>query len=604
MITNFPIPLKNELLYSVFARYHVNSGNMSYKATMEDLFGNRNVTATVELPAHLDNLIKRLPQLHQHTAFELVLGHTHYNFYTAFLSQVRTNNTLDRMKSSHGGSLYGGTGLMASSIKLPEYFKFCPACAADSKKGGNVVWNRLHQLPGVFICSQHEIALHQTSVRIRGANKQAFIAASESIFSTAFEVQFPNGITEHLLNLSKDISALIEFNLERSELDWLKKEYVDLLIINGYANINRMVKMRKLIKDFTTFYGNEFLKVLNSQIDPNASTNWFTDLFHTNSRTTHPLRHLLVLRFLGSNVEDFFKPKIEEKTDGLWPCLNKVAEHFGDRTAKLIKMKYSPEIKKTISHFKCECGFSYSRAEGIPEEEYSQILEFGHVWENKLQEVSLTDASLRKKAKVMHCDPMTFKKYFKAYHNMECNKSCDIDRLDIIKIKRGEWMGYQDQNPCYSLKQLRYEYPGLFSFLYRCDKDWLTSNSPVKKKDKSSRAVDWNERDRVISEMLLPLLEELKNNEGKPVFINRSQLGYLINKRSLIHRHLKKLPLTGYLLENECLSRAEYRTLRIAWAKTVITEQYDFEDVWRILRLAGIRSEFLYELDGKYEKNK
>lgn len=37
MITFFPVPYEDEVLYSVLARYHVRSGNTSYKATMQDL---------------------------------------------------------------------------------------------------------------------------------------------------------------------------------------------------------------------------------------------------------------------------------------------------------------------------------------------------------------------------------------------------------------------------------------------------------------------------------------------------------------------------------------------------------------------------------------
>ena len=39
----FPTPYKDELLYSVFARYCVQSGNVSSIQNFDDMFGTRNV---------------------------------------------------------------------------------------------------------------------------------------------------------------------------------------------------------------------------------------------------------------------------------------------------------------------------------------------------------------------------------------------------------------------------------------------------------------------------------------------------------------------------------------------------------------------------------
>ena len=61
MITFFPVPYEDEVLYSVLARYHVRSGNISYKATMRDLFGATSVTAVMDLPSNIHNLVNNMP---------------------------------------------------------------------------------------------------------------------------------------------------------------------------------------------------------------------------------------------------------------------------------------------------------------------------------------------------------------------------------------------------------------------------------------------------------------------------------------------------------------------------------------------------------------
>ena len=61
MITVFPDPYPDELLYSVCARY---GDRMCYPSRMSltaELFGNPNVVATLDLPSHLNRLVSVLP---------------------------------------------------------------------------------------------------------------------------------------------------------------------------------------------------------------------------------------------------------------------------------------------------------------------------------------------------------------------------------------------------------------------------------------------------------------------------------------------------------------------------------------------------------------
>lgn len=43
MIAFFSEPYADELAYSLFARYHVHSGNITFRATAEDIFQNKDL---------------------------------------------------------------------------------------------------------------------------------------------------------------------------------------------------------------------------------------------------------------------------------------------------------------------------------------------------------------------------------------------------------------------------------------------------------------------------------------------------------------------------------------------------------------------------------
>ena len=61
MMTFFPTPYNDELLYSILARYCMYSGNTNNKTNLDDIYGIRSITSVMELPSHIDRIISNLP---------------------------------------------------------------------------------------------------------------------------------------------------------------------------------------------------------------------------------------------------------------------------------------------------------------------------------------------------------------------------------------------------------------------------------------------------------------------------------------------------------------------------------------------------------------
>ena len=49
MISFFPMPYPDELWYSVICRYHIRSGNPSFKYSIRELYGANHINVPVEL---------------------------------------------------------------------------------------------------------------------------------------------------------------------------------------------------------------------------------------------------------------------------------------------------------------------------------------------------------------------------------------------------------------------------------------------------------------------------------------------------------------------------------------------------------------------------
>ena len=61
MIPFFPAPYPDELWYSVICRYHIRSGNPSFKYSIRELYGANHINVPVELSGALTPLLNALP---------------------------------------------------------------------------------------------------------------------------------------------------------------------------------------------------------------------------------------------------------------------------------------------------------------------------------------------------------------------------------------------------------------------------------------------------------------------------------------------------------------------------------------------------------------
>ena len=110
MISCFPAPYPDEVLYSVVARYHLSSGNPIFRQTMDELFGVKKTALSMVLPQRLNVLADRVPSL----PFErLLLEHTMYPYYMAFTSLKMKRPFTPGQKRGRLGALMGFSASMA-----------------------------------------------------------------------------------------------------------------------------------------------------------------------------------------------------------------------------------------------------------------------------------------------------------------------------------------------------------------------------------------------------------------------------------------------------------------------------------------------------------
>ncbi|MEI0738992.1 TnsD family Tn7-like transposition protein [Paenibacillus sp. JTLBN-2024] len=313
----FNTPYPDELLYSICSRVHKRSGNIHEKATIEDLFSSRSITASAFLPSGINALIANLPPFSNYTAEQFIFDHTLYPFYTAFLPQKQAEQIYKSMLSNDGKDIYVRSGINASGISQVKFFRFCKQCfESDMKKYGEPYFHRLHQVSGIECCLEHYTPLYNSSVLTNGGAKHRFeFPSTENCVATEKTNvlnSIPEAVTEkyivHLKELASSINILLNKRFVNKELQWFGEKYINALITKGLAYYSNRVKQDDWREFFLEKYDPSVLDIFHSSLT--GKGDWLSMIVQKHRKSFHPIRHLLIMSALDISVEELFNEEI------------------------------------------------------------------------------------------------------------------------------------------------------------------------------------------------------------------------------------------------------------------------------------------------------
>lgn len=326
-------------------------------------------------------------------------------------------------------------------------------------------------------------------------------------------------------------------------------------------------------------------------------------------------RNLLLIRFLGVSISDIFYKRFEYTPfgKGPWVCLNSAADHYLKPVVDRLEISYGSDNKEAIGTFSCDCGFIYTRSckdqEDSDQYTYTKIKQYGFVWEEKLKKVVSQRLSLRETARVMGVDPGTVRKYARKLelqtYWMERSKNVEREnkRKEAKACKvpnreqyRNTWLTLQKGYPQKGIKELRLADEKTYSWLYRDDREWFKENSPSKKYVYVNKRVDWQQRDLELLPKVKMIVQKMLSSNEKPKRICISAIGNELGIRTLLQKHLDKLPATKAYIESVNDTDADFRVRRLNWAIKALEEEGQEVKVWKIFKKAGIRAKFYEEI--------
>jgi len=597
MITSFTDPHPDELLYSVCARY-INRMRYPNKINaIRDLFGHV-IMPPVEFPNRLDYLVSSLPPNHKYTVDEFIDNYTSFPFYSQFLPIERVQPIRDDMHKDDHNCVIQRMGFNVNRAYWPDWLRFCPECVLDDRKEfKETYWHRIHQLQGINVCPIHAVFLESSKMSTRSGSipKTRFSAETLVDETPAKHLNLSNHIHAIQLKVALCANWLLQWRGVPLGLPVLRNRYYNLLLKQGYAYYKGRIQAKKLATDFEKYFTSDYLRSLGCAFNQNTQRSWLIKLLMgSNTEISNlPIRHILLLIFLGQTAETFFTDFKEFKPfgSGPWPCLNPAADHY--RQLHVNSCRVDQGAKKHIGMpmgtFSCNCGFKYTRPGPDKSEEdkfkFSSIQSFGVVWDNALRELwedaSLTAREIGSRLGVHECT-ITRRglklrlRYPRPTSYSIAKFSNPISRRllmtqptpeERLNTQRQKLLTAIKANPQASRTELYLLLTYCLDWLRKHDREWLESQLPPSKgKARPAKTIDWEVRDRETAEEVEKAVASLREITGPPVRISKDAIMNKVGtRRASFEWRLLKLPLTAQTLEKCVEPFEDFLIRRILW---------------------------------------
>ena len=585
MIAYFPKPYKDELYYSILARYHYHSGNEFKSQTLNELTG-RYIDVNIELPVGLDYMVSKVKLFsNQYTKDYFVNSHTVIPFVKIFKNEEWTKESINY--SLKASVLFDLSERKKGDVESKKNLYYCSDCFKEQfNMYGEAYWNRIHQIPGIFVCTNHRTVLNLLS-RHSLRDKEFIIPKLDDI--TQSNNIYSVEVMDCLINLTRDVEYIINMNFEPFSREYFFQKYKTLIELKGiaYPTKKRYQKLCDLMLDY---YPIEFLELLNSSFKRTDNLSWLSSLNGKGYKfdKLHPIRHLLLMRLLCGSARNFFEKEYsyEPFGKGPWICMNPLADHYLQNVVTEVDIRIHESYRVVRGDMRCSCGFVYRLMgeEKSPLEVKKingRIVEKGHVWDQKFNEFIERKLPLKEIATHTNMGVETVRRILKRHNlnNEEIEEAKKIrKKIEKTSEYKNIWINLRMKYPDYTRVQLIKLNRKVYNWLRKYDKEWIESNSPESNVGKNCKVKKYSFDEDIVflrkAEKLIlewPDYEKLKNS-----LVRKSKnrlLSMLGLKRTCFER---AYPLTAEYIESHQELICDFQKRRVI---SIIENRFNNERV-------------------------
>ena len=602
MLSLFPEPFPDELLYSICARFWRRLRYPNGRRVSHRLAGTLHSLSVVDLPTRLGHLADSIPDPSL-TADRLIQRHTLFPLYAPFQTPTQRQLLRRDMLANGGPRIHFRAGIMAGRVRPPSYLRYCPRCdRVNMQQHGELYWQRLHQVPGVEVCPLHRCWLQFSSVRRRDRfHRYSFVPASQNGRHSAaqgIDDRDPAHLT--LLQIAREAQWLLsqeDVDLCPSTTGDFHRTRLDEL---GMISPGGSIRQAELHAQFIGRYGLSTLARLQSRLSSSSSETWLARLVRRPSSIQPPIRYLLMAHFLRVSLRTVAtSPSLYRPSLTKLPCVNPLC---GFHRINVID---SCSRRRSHRHLICAwCGLSYlRRSADYPQLQSVRIVARGHIWERHLRILwGQSKVSLREMSRRLFADPLTLKRHASRaglrFPRIASRVTAPLKHTQPARVisrwsksdQRRKWLAALRCEG--TTTKARRRLPATYAWLYRNDRQWLwTRRRAIETPKERKESVLWEERDRFLNEVIGVVAEGLKRNQRGRV--TKGLIAKALFSSAWIYKHPDKLPLTMKSLAIQSESREEHAIRRILEVQRRHGARLFVQPLWRLYRIAGLRPDMV-----------
>lgn len=287
---NFPAPYPDELVYSLVARAGIHLGVTSPKQLLDEVFANRHVIATVDLPNHLAPLVQHLPENMGLDVARLAYLHTLFPIYAPFTTEERRRYCIEQMAWGSNGAIHLILGVAASRIKQSHSLRYCPQCLQNQcRDHGEYYWQRQWQVMGADCCLEHG-SLLEANIERHAYHRHQFFAASPLDCPL-----LPQPYADvHAIRISRQVTTLLQRQPDTSpSFSQWTAFYHQLANLVGCAKGSH-VKHEAIHELVLARWSADWLKLHGLSLNRD-SDHWLQTIFRKHRKSFSYLEHIVVL---------------------------------------------------------------------------------------------------------------------------------------------------------------------------------------------------------------------------------------------------------------------------------------------------------------------
>lgn len=553
-------PYPDEIFYSWVARYHKHSGNLNGSSTTEDLFGMERKVETLLAPSRLEYFCNQLPSEWGFTPEYIIDNHTVYPIYKVFMQETNIPRILNGMIEDDINNtvklLYGNS----KQLSMGREIKVCFNCYnEDIINYGEAYLHRSHQVPGCTVCYKHAINLTTINSRLTSSRYELVNVNHNNI-----EFDRTECVDDRKLLIAREMNWLLTNHETNVNLSIIQKKYEQELRRKGYM-MRTKINQKDLWKDFSEYYHGETINEFILQLNSNRKSIWLRELIEKTRICIQPIEYLLFIHFVFGNLENCLKYKIVDwlSIDEPFACLNPIVEHYGKEVIDTYQTKIDNRDYKIKYIIACSCcGFTYLKKRNSNGEwcDYLRVVQYGHIWENKLSELITGDKlSISEIAKRLKCSIHTvYKCAFKLGLMDKLNSKVQLrTKQNTVKsnLEKNKSIieDFLKENPGCTRTELTKKFPSKYYNIFVNDSQWIEDRIPRQKNsmkcmDSTNRMKQWSEVDQELCLKLEKAINDLLNNDI-PIRISKGILTKMIDNVNIrASKYLDKVPNAKKLL--------------------------------------------------------